>query len=107
MTIAVALTVLCLLAVGVVAMVRLAARARGRSLSGVVRCAARGACRPVRHPLGPFRCADCGTAGADLDEMPGYSGQGYVASTRRVMDSDRRASGRTTEWTPSLRRGRW
>ena len=31
----------------------------------------------VRHPLGGFRCPDCGVAGADLEAM-GFKDGGYV-----------------------------
>ena len=31
----------------------------------------------VRHPLGGFRCPDCGVAGASLEDM-GFKGGGYV-----------------------------
>jgi hypothetical protein len=39
---------------------------------------------PVRHPLGGFRCADCGATGADLEAM-GFEGGGYV-DVRRTGD---------------------
>jgi hypothetical protein len=32
---------------------------------------------PVRHPLGGFKCSDCGEAGADLEQM-GFVDGGYV-----------------------------
>jgi hypothetical protein len=37
---------------------------------------------PVRHPLGGFRCADCGATGVDLEDM-GFEGGGYVS--RRTL----------------------
>jgi len=42
-----------------------------------IRCFFRNQHRPVRHPLGGFRCEECGWAGADLEEM-GFVGSGYV-----------------------------
>ena len=39
---------------------------------------------PVRHPLGGFRCADCGATGADLEAM-GFEGSGYI-DVRRTLD---------------------
>jgi hypothetical protein len=46
-----------------------------------LRCFLRDHHNPARHPLGGFKCSDCGAAGADLDEM-GFDGAGYVASRR-------------------------
>jgi hypothetical protein len=48
-----------------------------------LRCFVRQYHQPVRHPLGGFRCVECGAAGADLDEM-GFPGSGWVAPTRRT-----------------------
>lgn len=53
------------------------------------RCFLRQRHSPVRHPLGGFRCADCGTAGADLDEM-GFPGGGWARVQRKVFDRTRR-----------------
>jgi hypothetical protein len=47
-----------------------------------IRCFFRNYHNPTRHPLGGFRCVDCGWAGADLEEM-GFAGAGYVA--RRIL----------------------
>ena len=55
---------------------------------------------PVRHPLGGFRCADCGEAGADLEQM-GFVGGGYVMPIRRVFSRDRGEFTRTGYWEPS------
>jgi hypothetical protein len=49
-----------------------------------IRCALRRYHRPRRHPLGGFRCAECGAAGADLEEM-GFAGSGWVAPMRRTF----------------------
>jgi hypothetical protein len=38
----------------------------------------------VRYLLGGFRCSQCGTVGADLDEM-GFRGEGYVRSMKRAF----------------------
>jgi hypothetical protein len=56
---------------------------------------------PVRHPLGGFRCADCGEAGADLEQM-GFDG-GYVRPMRRVFSRERSEFTRTMSWDPSPR----
>jgi hypothetical protein len=42
----------------------------------------------VRHPLGGFKCSDCGTVGIDLDEM-GFEGAGYVLPIRKLFSRDR------------------
>ena len=57
---------------------------------------------PVRHPLGGFKCGDCGQAGADLDQM-GFIGGGYVLPVRRIFSRDRREFTRTMSWEPSAR----
>ena len=63
-------------------------------------CAFRRRHNPVRHPLGGFRCLECGEAGADLDEM-GFAGSGYVTPMRKVFSRDRGELTRTAEWEPS------
>jgi hypothetical protein len=40
---------------------------------------------PVRHPLGGFKCADCGKSGADLERM-GFLDGGYVSTLRTTYD---------------------
>jgi len=35
--------------------------------------------------MGGFRCAECGAAGADLEEM-GFAGSAWVAPMRRSFD---------------------
>lgn len=50
------------------------------------RCFWRGNHQPVRHPMGVFVCADCGHAGATLEEM-GYA-DGWVSLLRRQFDRD-------------------
>jgi hypothetical protein len=67
------------------------------------KCLLRNQHNPVRHPLGGFRCADCGSVGADLDEM-GFEGDGYVSPLRhsfRRNPEERTAGG----WRPT--RGGW
>jgi hypothetical protein len=67
------------------------------------KCLLRNQHNPVRHPLGGFRCADCGEAGADLDEM-GFEGDGYVSTVRHSFS--RHPEERTRGgWRPS--RGGW
>lgn len=46
-----------------------------------LRCFLRDRHNPARHPLGGFKCADCGAAGADLEEM-GFEDAGYVLARR-------------------------
>lgn len=55
----------------------------GVSLLALIWCLLRRKHEPVRHALGAFKCAKCGTAGADLAEM-GYEGSAYVDSTRTL-----------------------
>lgn len=50
-----------------------------------LRCALRQYHQPRRHPMGGFRCAECGAVGADLEEM-GFAGSAWVATTRRTFD---------------------
>jgi len=53
-----------------------------------LRCLIRGSHRPRRHPLGGFRCLECGAAGADLEEM-GFAGSAWVAPVRLTFDRPR------------------
>jgi hypothetical protein len=46
-----------------------------------LRCYLRDHHNPSRHPLGGFKCSDCGTTGVDLEEM-GFEDAGYVATRR-------------------------
>ena len=46
-----------------------------------IRCFWRNQHHPVRHPLGGFRCSECGMFGVDLEEM-GFEGSGYVQPAR-------------------------
>ena len=46
-----------------------------------LRCFLRDHHNPARHPLGGFKCADCGAAGADLEEM-GFEDAGYVVARK-------------------------
>ena len=46
-----------------------------------LRCFLRDLHNPARHPLGGFKCADCGAFGADLEEM-GFEDAGYVLARR-------------------------
>jgi hypothetical protein len=57
-----------------------------------LRCWMRRQHDPSRHPLGYFRCADCGVTGASLDEM-GFDGDGYVPPDRRTFTRESRRSG--------------
>jgi hypothetical protein len=67
-----------------------------------LRCAVRSSHNPVRHPLGGFRCVDCGFVGADLEEM-GFSDGGYVMPIRRLFSRQRGEFTRTMAWDPSHR----
>jgi hypothetical protein len=62
-----------------------------------LRCLLRNRHSPLRHPLGGFRCAECGQVGADLEEM-GFSDGGYVLPVRRVFSRDRGEFTRTMAW---------
>lgn len=50
-----------------------------------LRCYLRDHHNPARHPLGGFKCSDCGAAGADLEEM-GFDDAGYVFTRRPSSD---------------------
>ena len=65
-------------------------------------CALRSSHNPARHPLGGFRCVDCGFVGVDLDEM-GFADGGYVLPTRRLFSRQRGELTRTMAWEPSHR----
>jgi hypothetical protein len=67
-----------------------------------LRCLVRNRHNPVRHPLGGFRCADCGRVGIDLEEM-GFAGSAYVLPVRRVFSRDHREFTRTMSWEPGHR----
>lgn len=67
-----------------------------------LRCWMRKHHNPVRHPLGGFKCTDCGMAGADLDEM-GFAGGGYVLPIRRLFSRDKSEFTRTMAWEPGRR----
>ena len=51
-------------------------------------CLVRSSHNPARHPLGGFRCLDCGFVGVDLDEM-GFADGGYVMPDRRLFSRRR------------------
>jgi len=61
------------------------------------RCFVRQHHRPSRHPLGGFKCLDCGVAGSDLDEM-GFEGDGYVSPIRRLFSREFQEYTRTASW---------
>lgn len=68
-----------------------------------LRCLVRGHHNPERHPLGGFRCLDCGEAGADYDEM-GFHGTGYVNPLRKIFSRDNGGTlTRTRHYEPSRR----
>jgi hypothetical protein len=46
---------------------------------------------PARHPLGGFRCRECGAMGLDLGEM-GFQELGSLSRTRKLVMRDERAS---------------
>lgn len=62
-----------------------------------LRCLIRNHHSPSRHPLGGFRCADCGQVGADLEEM-GFTDGGYVTPVRRVFSREQGEFTRTMAW---------
>ncbi len=67
-----------------------------------LRCLMKNQHNPSRHPLGGFRCHDCGYTGADLEEM-GFSDGGYVLPVRRLFSRRRGELTRTAAWEPSSR----
>lgn len=54
-----------------------------------LRCILRQHHQPRRQPMGGFRCAECGAAGADLEEM-GFAESAWVAPMRRSFDRPHR-----------------
>lgn len=50
-----------------------------------LKCFFRGRHDPRRAMLGAFRCSICGLVGADLDDFPGFHGQGYVPLLRKLF----------------------
>src|SRR5207253_913572 len=75
---------------------------RGGFVIAWLRCFVRNHNNPVRHPLGGFKCADCGEAGADLEQM-GFVDSGYVLPVRRIFSRDKGEFTRTASWEPSGR----
>jgi hypothetical protein len=65
-------------------------------------CFLRNRHNPVRHPLGGFKCSDCGEVGADLEQM-GFDNGGYVLPVRRIFSRERSEFTRTMSWEPSAR----
>jgi hypothetical protein len=63
-----------------------------------LRCLLRRRHNPRRHPLGGFRCEDCGVAGADLEEMGFDYGSGWVPPLRRTYDRKHGILTRTAGW---------
>lgn len=67
-----------------------------------IRCYFRNRHEPRRHPLGGFRCAVCGKAGADLHDM-GFDG--YVSLMRTIFSRDPAVEiTRTSLWEPQRSR---
>jgi hypothetical protein len=62
-----------------------------------LRCLVRQHHQPRRHPLGGFRCVECGAAGADLEQM-GFVGSGWVAPMRRTFDRKHAEFTRASGW---------
>jgi len=62
-----------------------------------LRCFLRKHHNPMRHPLGGFKCADCGAVAEDLEEMG--LGHGYVSPIRRLF-SGRARNDRVNRWEP-------
>lgn len=70
-------------------------------------CLLRGSCRPVRAPLGGFRCSDCDAVGADIGEFLGFQiSDGYVNCMRGHKSLDRREFTRSSAWEIG-EGGRW
>ena len=69
--------------------------ARGEPMLDKLRCFLRSRHEPARHPLGGFRCADCGKPGADLHDM-GFDA--YVSTMRTLFSRDPVETTRTSLW---------
>jgi hypothetical protein len=62
-----------------------------------LRCFVRNQHVPVRHPLGGFKCAECGCAGADFGAM-GFD-SGYVPLMRTLYSRHHHGElTRTSSW---------
>lgn len=53
--------------------------------------------------MGGFKCAECGSAGADLEDMGFFLGSGYVSPLRRIYDRKHGSLTRTTLYEPTER----
>jgi hypothetical protein len=62
-----------------------------------LRCFVRQHHSPRRHPLGGFRCEDCGMAGADLEDM-GFVDAGWIGPLSRTYDRKHGEYTRNTAW---------
>ena len=61
----------------------------------MMRCFLRSRHEPRRHPLGGFRCTECGKAAADLHDM-GFDA--YVSTMRTTFSRDPVETTRTSLW---------
>lgn len=65
----------------------------------LLRCVLRWRHNPQRHPMGYFRCIDCGTTGDNLEDMGFDPGSGYVAPARRTFSrTPNQSFTRTSHW---------
>lgn len=72
------------------------------SVTGLLRCAARGNHDPERDPAtGGFRCSRCGLTGADLgafNVLGGVEADGYVEPQATTYDRDSGEITRSVRW---------
>src|SRR6266849_1637582 len=80
---------------------RRSSRHRGGPMIAWFRCFVRNHHNPVRHPLGGFKCADCGEASADLEQMGFADG---VLGAERPRLVDRALSSSKLQTPPSVYR---
>lgn len=74
----------------------------------ILRCFFRGTHREAkRHPLGGWRCGECGFAGEDLEAM-GYGREaGYVNTVRKVFSRQNNGEITRTSAFEQSKRGMW
>lgn len=75
----------------------------GQPIRGTFLCFFRRRHEPRRHPLGGFRCADCGHAGDDMAAFGFGVGSGYVTPPAFHEARAAMRDVRPVDWTQDLR----
>jgi len=70
-------------------------------------CIFRGACDPVKAPVGGFKCSRCGAVGADISDFLGFQGESYnVHPVRGHFTRNKSEFTMSSAWDPDAS-GRW